>query len=368
MEKTDKKIISPKIKKIIIWSLVGLFSAIVLFLITTLVVDKICDSKERKILAENGYINSVSVGDYSLNVLSFGKEDGKHTIVAIAGLGVFDLPITMRQMTSEIEKENRVVFVDRAGYGMSDDNRKDQTNEQIVSDYRTALKNANILPPYILMPHSIGGAYATYWESNYPDEIEAVMFIDGSQLSADAFNDEDNDSDNDFLDIVDFFGLQRLVFRSYNYLLPDNYSAEEQKISDMLSVNSMCSHAYNSECGNIAKNAQEAFNGIVTNDIKKIYISSSWGQSTREEVRESLAWLRRQQEKNNLPVSSVTITDEMIDKLLDDLAELRETELKPYIEKLGNCELKLLGGDHMIYQQRPEECGDILMEFLSGLD
>ena len=103
-----------------------MFSAIFLFLITTLVVDKICDSKERKILAEKGYINSVSVGDYSLNVLSFGKEDGKHTIVAMAGLGVFDLPITMRQMTSEIEKENRVVFVDRAGYGMSDDNRNDK--------------------------------------------------------------------------------------------------------------------------------------------------------------------------------------------------------------------------------------------------
>ena len=69
-----------------------------------------------------------------------------------------------------------------------------------------------------------------------------------------------------------------------------------------------------------------------------------------------------------MPVSSETVTDEMIDELLNNLAELRETELKPYIEKLGNCELKLLGGDHMIYQQRPEECGDILMEFLSGLD
>jgi hypothetical protein len=35
---------------------------------------------------------------------------------------------------------------------------------------------------------------------------------------------------------------------------------------------------------------------------------------------------------------------------------------------MGNCELVLLGGDHAIYEQRPEECGDIVLEFINGLD
>lgn len=53
---------------------------------------------------------------------------------------------------------SRAVFVDRAGHGFSDDTENEMTPEYIVEDYRKALKNAGIKAPYILMPHSIGGA------------------------------------------------------------------------------------------------------------------------------------------------------------------------------------------------------------------
>ena len=201
----------------------------------------------------------------------------ENIIVCMAGLGSIDISVTMHQMTAKLEKDNRVIFVDRAGYGMSEDSKNKQTNEQIVSDYRNALKNAGIKPPYILMPHSIGGAYATYWESKYSDGIEAVMFVDGSQISATAFDYEDHSDgfSNTFLKITDFFGLHRLALRSYYYLLPDNYSEHEQKLGDALVGNSMCSIALNSEKSLLAQNAQEAFNSIVTNNIPKIYICSS---------------------------------------------------------------------------------------------
>jgi hypothetical protein len=32
---------------------------------------------------------------------------------------------------------------------------------------------------------------------------------------------------------------------------------------------------------------------------------------------------------------------------------MRENDLKPYLEKMGNCELIYLSGDHMIYEQKP---------------
>ena len=41
-------------------------------------------------------------------------------------------------------------------------------NPVSVEDYRKALKNSGVEGPYILMPHSIGGVYATYWCSQYP--------------------------------------------------------------------------------------------------------------------------------------------------------------------------------------------------------
>lgn len=93
-------------------------------------------------------------------------------------------------MTAALETDNRVVFIDRAGYGFSDDTDHEMTTESIVEDYRKALQNAGIKAPYILMPHSIGGAYANYWSSKYPDEIEAVVFVDGTQLNEHTFDDE----------------------------------------------------------------------------------------------------------------------------------------------------------------------------------
>ncbi len=131
-------------------------------------------------LKENGYYNPVSVGDYSLNVYSCGNEDGKHTIVALAGLFDGEMNIGWRKMTTELEKENLLVFVDRAGYGLSDDTTQEMTVEYVVEDYRKALQNAGIEAPYILMPHSISGLYATYWESKYPEECGKLIknFID----------------------------------------------------------------------------------------------------------------------------------------------------------------------------------------------
>gem|GEM_PF-5554961 len=39
----------------------------------------------------------------------------------------------------------------------------------------------------------------------------------------------------------------------------------------------------------------------------------------------------------------------------------------PYAEKMGNCEVVLLGVDHLIYEQKPKECGEIIKEFIDGL-
>lgn len=39
--------------------------------------------------------------------------------------------------------------------------QKKQTVEQVVFDYRTELKNAGITGPYIFIPHTLEGVYAT---------------------------------------------------------------------------------------------------------------------------------------------------------------------------------------------------------------
>ena len=367
-----------KIKRIIktvAMIVVIIFVTVILFAIGTFVYHRIKSNEEVATLKEKGYYNLVSVGEYSLNVAKFGNKDGKHTIVGLAGLGSGDYSVAARQMTFYLEEENLVVFVDRAGYGFSEDTENEMTLEYIVEDYRRALKNAGIEAPYILMPHSIGGAYANYWASNYPDEIEAIVFIDGSQLNENAFSEDEFYKVGMADRMLAFFakvGFGRYVLRDIFYFYPDNFSEEEQYLGDALTLMTYDSIAPISETGLLAENAQDAFNGIVTNDIPKLYICSSWGFQTENEIIENNIWINRQIEKNNLdvelPTEESSYNDEELKGQLDEYSKVREEILYPYIEKMGNCEIVYLPGEHMIYEQKPAECGEIIKSFIDKLE
>lgn len=365
-----------RIRKVVEYALLVFVSLLVLFVLGTFVFHKTKSKQELAFLKEHGYYNPVSVGEYSLNVSIFGKEDGAHTIVGLAGLDMGEYAVAARQMTACLEKENRVVFVDRAGYGFSDDTNHDMTLSYIVEDYRKALQNAGIDGPYILIPHSIGGAYANYWVSHYPEEIEAIVFVDGSQLSANAFEEEEVIEKVSFGDrvlaVLAKLGLSRYVLHDYLYRYPDNYSEEEQYLGDALYLLTMDSVAPISEANLLARNAQEAFNGIVTNDVPKLYICASWGFSTVNEFNEYNQWLNRQIEINSLdfPLRKVDYTEEDTALLqsLKDIEKARQETIYPYAEKMGNCQVICLAGDHMIYEQKPVECGQLIKEFIDTLN
>lgn len=358
--------------KIILIVVAVLLSAVLLFTLGTFIMHKVKSNQELESLNEKGYYNPVSVGDYCLNVAKFGNENGKHTVVGLAGLGSGDYSVVTRQMTKAIEKDNLVVFVDRAGYGFSDDTENEMTLEYIVEDYRKALKNAGIKAPYVLMPHSIGGAYANYWSSKYPDEIEGIVFVDGSELSATAFEEEPAYKvglGDRCLATLAKMGMSRYVLRNYCYSYPDNFSEEEQYLGDALSFLTLDSIAPISEAGLLAENAQKAFNTIVKNDIPKLYICASWGYTTKEELIESAIWTNKMIEANNLDIelNSTEIDDEQLKKTMNIYKEAREKTIYPYAEKMGNCEVVNLAGDHMIYLQKPEESGKLLKGFVDDL-
>ena len=352
--------------------LLALFAMLLLFVLITFITHRVKTNRELTLLKEKGYCNPVLVGDYSLNVAKFGNERGSHTIVALAGLGMGDCAVSMRQMSACLEENNLVVFVDRAGYGLSGDTNSEMTLEYIVEDYRRALKNADIEAPYILMSHSIGGAYATYWCSRYPEEIEAVVFVDGTQISETVHEEDWEEYRSTWFDYVlaglAKLGFGRYVLRDYFYHYPDNYSEDDQYLGDALSLMTIDSIATLSECSLMPENAQKAFDTIVTNDVPKLYICASWGYQTTEDFIEYIQWMNRQRQINNLGAPVENPGSEAVDNLLQQAESMRQEILVPYIEKMGNCELVCLGGDHMIYEQKPIECGKIIKDFIDGLD
>ena len=95
--------------------------AVLLFLrLTVFLISRIRYQRDRAFLEAQGNCNPVSAGEYAVNLLAYGNENGRHRIVAMAGYGIPDSCITMRRMTAATETENQVVFVDRTGYRISD--------------------------------------------------------------------------------------------------------------------------------------------------------------------------------------------------------------------------------------------------------
>ncbi len=356
--------------------------------------------RDREFLEERGYVSLVSAGDYSVNVLSYGNENGKHRIIALAGYGIPDICVTMRRMTSALEADHQVVFIDRAGYGVSDDTKQDMTVENIVEAYRTALKNAGIKAPYVLMPHSIGGVYATYWESKYPEEVEAVAIIDGTELEAVSPGEWGADDTAEvrlyhWFDKLGLGGTGNLLLK--RFLPPKEWlSDDEQKAEYALALMTYASRALLSEDEQEARNINTAWEAIVTNDIPKIYISTAYftaedieadGILTDELIGELMNVRRELKKKLDEQYQNDEISQEKYNELLPELpksqAESRQMALEdyleigrdykervllPYLEKLGSCELVNLPGDHLIYEQKPDECGKIIREFIDSLD
>ena len=287
-----------------------------------------------KQLRTEGYENRVSVGDYSLNVYQCGKENGNHRIVCLSGFIDGEAVIAWREMTKEIEKNNELYFIDRAGYGLSDDTKNDMTVEYVVEDYRKALKNAGVKPPYVLIGHSLGGIYSTYWESKYPDEIEGVAIFDGVPVYP---IEEDQYSAWDFfpgwMHTAGKFGLINALIKPICNEDDDDstFAILDEKHRDIawrVLSKTMGSNACNSEEKLFGDNIRKTWDTLKTNEIPKVYVAATtYGVESEN-------------------------------------PDIKAT----YMEKLGNCQMVECPGWHEIYLDKPEKCSDILVNFIKEIN
>lgn len=283
---------------------------------------------DMKYLAANGYYDPVSVGDHSLNVVKFGNENGNGKIVVLSGMGA-GLSVDMRQMTKKLEEDYSFIFVGRSGWDGSDDTKDDRSLEVIVEEYRSALKNSGIEGPYILMAHSMGAVYASYWVSAYPDEVQAFVNIDGTYVES--LSDEEKQkgsSDNLFYKIAVNLGIGDILLPA---LLQNDsgLSKDEWRTYCILQLLSISSDASAKEGACINRNRDAAWNSLAETDVPKLYISARDGD----------------------------LEDA-------DCKEVVEKELIPYLEKMGNYEIAYLPGSHFIYKTEPAKCEEIIEEFL----
>jgi pimeloyl-ACP methyl ester carboxylesterase len=118
----------------------------------------------------------VTVNGHRLHVYSEGA--GAPTLVFLSGSGTTAPTLDFRGLYRRLADEYRIVVVERAGYGWSDDSDTPRDIDTVVAETRTALQQAGESPPYVLLPHSMSGLEALHWANRYPDEVAAIVGLD----------------------------------------------------------------------------------------------------------------------------------------------------------------------------------------------
>ncbi len=337
-----KKVIK-KVFKVLGWILLIL---LILFVILTIIftcMKKSLRQKNMDILEADGFVNLVSAGDFDMNVNIFG--DGKYKIIAMPASWDATLPIEMKKLSEYLDDDTSVVAVTRPGYGISGETSKDVTTDYIVESTRTALKNAGVEAPYILMAHSMSGPYVTYWENKYPEEVSGVIF----RNSISSANEEWPEGGfpkfmRDASITIGTFANKTGWTTVKNALFSEEHEDLGEYAKDVLAFEKASVPNYG-EVKNYNVNLRTAWDSIQANDIPKVYITNDY--ETLEDVREYLMFIYGEVDEE--------LAQELFEESQSEEHKEHRKKISEYCKSLGNCEEVNIPASHDISDQKPEE-------------
>lgn len=147
---------------------------ILLFLVATFIFHRISLEKEQASLTPMG--KTVLVNGHKINVYVEG--DGPETIVVLSGAGIASPILDFKNLTDSLSKKYKVVVVERAGYGFSEDSDQSRDVMTVLSETRQALSQAEVSGPYVIVSHSMASLESLAWQEKYPDEVKDLVGLD----------------------------------------------------------------------------------------------------------------------------------------------------------------------------------------------
>lgn len=126
----------------------------------------------------------VKVNGHNFNVYLMGLENrtiDSPVIIFENGMGVgLD---TWDPIIEQVSKFAPVFAYDRSGVGKSEKVFQMPTVKLVAENLKSILTTLNILPPYILVGHSMGGLYARGFAGYFPNEVAGLIFIDPADFT-----------------------------------------------------------------------------------------------------------------------------------------------------------------------------------------
>ena len=160
-------------KKFKLWSWI-VCGFLLLFLGATFVFHQFSLRNESKLLTPIG--KQVTVNGHRMNVSV--KGEGSETIVFLSGAGIASPILDFKNLSDSLSKKYKVVVVERAGYGFSQDSDRSRDVMGVLSETRQALAQAHVSGPYVIISHSMASLESLAWQEKYPNEVKALIGLD----------------------------------------------------------------------------------------------------------------------------------------------------------------------------------------------
>lgn len=229
----------------------GFLSFILFFLLATFIFHRISLEKEKASLTPMG--QQVLVNGHQINVYVEG--DGPETIVVLSGAGIASPILDFKEVSESLSKQYKIVIVERAGYGYSDDSNHSRDVMEVLSETRQALSQANITGPFIILSHSMASLESLAWQEKYPDEVKALIGLDWALSSS-----YEDLKDNQALLTLTYWsskiGLLRYFPESF-YIKNQTLTKSERKQYKLLAYKQLMSQAMLHESQTVKENAKK---------------------------------------------------------------------------------------------------------------
>ena len=235
------------------WILCGF---LILFLGATFMYHQVSLRQERKLLTPIG--KQVTVNGHQMNVSITGE--GPETIVLLSGAGIASPILDFKNLSDLLSKKYKVVVVERAGYGFSEDSDRSRDVMEVLDETRQALAQAHVSGPYVIISHSMASLESLAWQEKYPNEVKALIGLDWALPAS-----YENLKDNQALLTVAYWsskiGLLRYFPESFYIKNPTLTETERQQYK-LLAYKQLMSQAMLHESRLVKENAKKVPSSI----------------------------------------------------------------------------------------------------------
>ncbi|TWJ16868.1 alpha/beta fold hydrolase [Geobacter argillaceus] len=131
-------------------------------------------ARDRRVYPPPGHL--LDIDGCRMHLLTAGS--GNPTVVLETGLG--GMSSAWGWIQPETAKFSRVVSYDRTGLGWSEADTAPRTAQLAVRRLRDILRRSRLLPPYVLVGHSMGGLFMRVFADRHPEEVAGMVLVDAA--------------------------------------------------------------------------------------------------------------------------------------------------------------------------------------------